>query len=74
MELCPARHASTVRALAVRAGRGLTVNCLSALAAGQFGEQGVVDLVGTVGYFVAVCLVMNVAGTPPHESEVTLLR
>lgn len=31
----------------------------------HFGEQGVVDLTGTVGYFVAVCYVMNVAGTPP---------
>jgi 4-carboxymuconolactone decarboxylase len=31
----------------------------------RFGEQGVVDLTGTVGYFVAVCYVMNVAGTPP---------
>ena len=30
----------------------------------RFGEQGVVDLSGTVGYFVAVCYVMNVAGTP----------
>jgi 4-carboxymuconolactone decarboxylase len=30
----------------------------------HFGERGVVDLVATVGYFVAVCLVMNVAGTP----------
>ena len=27
-----------------------------------WGEQGVVDLVGCVGYFVAICLVMNVAG------------
>jgi 4-carboxymuconolactone decarboxylase len=31
----------------------------------QFGERGVVDLVATVGYFVSVCLIMNVAGTPP---------
>ncbi|MBC8022781.1 MAG: carboxymuconolactone decarboxylase family protein [Burkholderiales bacterium] len=34
-----------------------------------FGEQGVVDLTGTVGYFVAVCYVMNVAGTPPPASD-----
>lgn len=31
----------------------------------RFGERGVVDLVATVGYFVAISLVMNVAGTPP---------
>ena len=35
----------------------------------QFGEQGVVDLTGTVGYFVAVCYVMNVAGTPPPQAD-----
>ena len=34
-----------------------------------FGEQGAVDLTGTVGYFVAVCYVMNVAGTPAPASE-----
>ena len=37
--------------------------------ASRFGEQGVVDLTATVGYFVAVCYVMNVAGTPPPSSE-----
>jgi 4-carboxymuconolactone decarboxylase len=30
----------------------------------QFGEQGVVDLSGLVGYFAMVCWVMNVARTP----------
>jgi 4-carboxymuconolactone decarboxylase len=35
----------------------------------RFGEQGVVDLTGTVGYFVAVCYVMNVAGTPPPAAD-----
>ena len=30
----------------------------------RFGERGVVDLVATVGYFIAISLVMNVAGTP----------
>jgi 4-carboxymuconolactone decarboxylase len=39
-----------------------------------FGEQGVVDLVGTIGYFIAVCYVMNVAGTPPPKSEVAPLQ
>jgi 4-carboxymuconolactone decarboxylase len=33
----------------------------------RFGERGVVDLVATVGYFIAICLVMNVAGTPAPE-------
>ena len=35
----------------------------------RFGEQGVVDLTATVGYFVTVCYVMNVAGTPPPTSD-----
>jgi hypothetical protein len=34
----------------------------------------VVDLTGTIGYFVAVCYMMNVAGTPPPGSEVSLLE
>ena len=34
-----------------------------------FGEHGVVDLTGTVGYFVTVCYVMNVAGTPPPAAD-----
>jgi 4-carboxymuconolactone decarboxylase len=35
-----------------------------------FGERGIMDLVGTVGYFVAICMVMNVAGTPAPASDV----
>ena len=35
----------------------------------RFGEQGVVDLTGTIGYFVTVCYVMNVAGTPPPKAD-----
>ena len=35
----------------------------------RFGEQGVVDLTATVGYFLAVCYVMNVAGTPPPAAN-----
>ena len=34
-----------------------------ALAVAQFGEQGVVELVTLIGYFVMVCWVMNVART-----------
>jgi 4-carboxymuconolactone decarboxylase len=39
----------------------------------SFGEQAVVDLVGTVGYFLAICLVMNVAGTPAPDNGVAPL-
>lgn len=34
-------------------------------AVGKLGEPGVVDLLGLVGYFSTVSMVMNVAGTPP---------
>jgi 4-carboxymuconolactone decarboxylase len=34
------------------------------------GERGIMDLVGTVGYFVAICMAMNVAGTPAPKSDV----
>lgn len=40
----------------------------------QFGEAGVVDLTATVGYFVTVCLVMNVAGTPAPATDVRPLK
>lgn len=40
----------------------------------KFGERGIIDLVGTVGYFHAVCLVMNTAQTPPPASGVALLQ
>ena len=33
-------------------------------AAARLGERGIVDLVGLVGYFITVSLVMNVAHTP----------
>lgn len=45
-----------------------------ALALRQFGEPGIVDLTATVGYFVTVCLVMNVAGTPAPASDVRPLK
>lgn len=47
---------------------------LYARAVARFGEQGVVDLTGTVGYFIAICLVMNVAQTPAPASDVAPLR
>ncbi len=39
-----------------------------------FGEQGIVDLTTTVGYFVTVCMVMNVAGTPAPASGLKPLK
>jgi 4-carboxymuconolactone decarboxylase len=37
-------------------------------ATAALGEQGVIELVALVGYFITVCLVMNVAHTPPPAS------
>ena len=37
------------------------------------GERGVVDLLGTIGYFSAVDLLMNAVGTPPPKSDVAPL-
>jgi len=33
----------------------------------RFGERGVIDLVGLIGYFTMVSMVLNVAQTPPNE-------
>jgi 4-carboxymuconolactone decarboxylase len=35
----------------------------------ELGEQGLIDLVGTVGYFTSMCMVLNVAHTPPESSD-----
>jgi len=32
----------------------------------MFGEQGLMDLVGLIGYFTAISMVLNVAHTPPE--------
>jgi 4-carboxymuconolactone decarboxylase len=37
-----------------------------ARARATFGEQGVIDLVGLIGYFTAISMVLNVAHTPPE--------
>ena len=37
------------------------------LAVERFGERGVIDMVGLVGYFTTVSMVMNVARTPPQQ-------
>jgi len=44
-------------------------------AAVRLGERGVVDLVGLVGYFMTVSLVMNVAHTPaPPQARIVPLE
>ena len=41
----------------------------------EFGEQGVIDMLGLVGYFTTVSMVMNVAHTPaPKDDRVSALR
>jgi 4-carboxymuconolactone decarboxylase len=39
-----------------------------------FGEQGVIDLVGAVGYYTTLAMIMNVAQTPLPEGEAPVLR
>ena len=40
----------------------------------ELGEAGLVDLVGIVGYFTSMCMILNVAHTPPEAgSDVDLL-
>ena len=36
----------------------------------QFGEGGVVDLLGVVGYYTMLAMVMNVARTPAQHGAV----
>jgi 4-carboxymuconolactone decarboxylase len=38
----------------------------------KFGERGVLDMVGLVGYFSTVSMVMNVAHTPPQPDATVL--
>lgn len=38
-------------------------------AVSRLGEQGLIDLVGLLGYFSTVSMVMNVAHTPPPDGE-----
>jgi 4-carboxymuconolactone decarboxylase len=33
----------------------------------RIGERGVIDLVGMIGYFTMMSMVLNVAHTPPNE-------
>lgn len=35
----------------------------------RFGENGVLDIIGVLGYFTTVSMVMNVAHTPPPEER-----
>lgn len=38
-------------------------------AVAQFGERGVIDMLGLVGYFSTVSMIMNVARTPPMSGS-----
>jgi 4-carboxymuconolactone decarboxylase len=40
----------------------------------QFGERGLMDLLGLVGYFTTVSMVMNVAHTPAPKADVAPLE
>lgn len=40
-----------------------------AAAIARFGERGVMDLTGLIGYFITVSLVLNVAHTPPEQVD-----
>jgi 4-carboxymuconolactone decarboxylase len=42
-------------------------------AVASFGERGVVELVSLVGYFAMLSMILNVAHTPPDDTDVPLL-
>lgn len=35
----------------------------------SFGENGVIDMIGVAGYFTTVSMVINVAHSPPQETN-----
>jgi 4-carboxymuconolactone decarboxylase len=35
----------------------------------ELGEQGLIDMLGIVGYFSSMCIVLNVARTPPDSTR-----
>ena len=39
----------------------------------RFGERGVIDMLGLIGYFTTMSMVMNVAHTPPDDPSVSPL-
>ena len=43
-------------------------------AVSQFGEQGVIDATGLVGYYSMLAMVLNTARTPPGESTAPILK
>jgi 4-carboxymuconolactone decarboxylase len=45
-----------------------------ARAVAAFGEQGVIDLIGVIGYYSLLAMVMNVARTKPDTGPVTPLK
>jgi 4-carboxymuconolactone decarboxylase len=39
-----------------------------------FGDQGVIDLAGIIGYYSLLAMTMNIARVPPPEGEAYLSR
>jgi 4-carboxymuconolactone decarboxylase len=53
--------------------RGMT-DATYADAVAAFGEQGVIDLVGIIGYYTTLAMIMNVARTPLPADKAPVLR
>jgi len=53
--------------------RGMT-DATYADAVAAFGEQGVIDLVGIIGYYTTLAMIMNVARTPLPADKTPVLR
>ena len=53
--------------------RGMT-DATYADAVAAFGEQGVIDLVGIIGYYTTLAMIMNVARTPLPADRTPVLR
>ena len=61
-------------ALELMLNRGVS-DATYAAALARFGERGVIDLLGVLGYFITVSMVLNVAHTPaPGGQEVAPLQ
>lgn len=52
----------------IAATRGLSDRTYAA-AVDAFGEAGVIDLLGVVGYYSTLAMIMNVARTPAPEAD-----
>jgi 4-carboxymuconolactone decarboxylase len=43
-------------------------DAIYARAVAAFGEAGVIDLLGVIGYYTTLAMILNVARTPPPRS------